>query len=121
MSNHQKTPDIKLIQDLIPIVCLDHIFSGKNETIHVDKLSGGEQMRLTLLQTLYNIIKGDYDIILFDEIDVNLDHNTSQKIFENILNYFQDKILFFIVHNEELKPLFSKTIIFQNNVLTPNF
>jgi len=121
VSNYQKNPDIKLIQDLIPIVCLEHIFSGKNESIHVDKLSGGEQMRLTLLQTLYNIIKGDYDIILFDEIDVNLDHNTSQKIFENILNYFQDKILFFIVHNEELKPLFSKTIIFQNNVLTPNF
>jgi ABC-type lipoprotein export system ATPase subunit len=121
VSNYSNYPDIVLIKKLIPVVCLDHIFKGDDENINVDKLSGGEQMRITLLQTLYDIIKGDYDIILFDEIDVNLDHTTAQKIFENILNYFNDKILFFIVHNEELKPMFSKSIRFHNHILTPNF
>lgn len=121
ISNYSKNPDTQLIKDLIPVICLEHIFKGEDENINVDKLSGGEQMRLTLLQTLYNIIKGDYDIILFDEIDVNLDHTTAKKIFENILTYFNDKILFFIVHNEELKPIFEKSIQFSNHILKPNF
>ena len=78
-------------------------------------------MRLGLCQSLYHILSQEYDIILFDEIDVNLDLNTATKIFGNIFSLLKDKILFFIVHNEEIKPYFKKQIIFYNHTLHPNF
>lgn len=122
ISNHSSNPNIKRIKELLKCVCIDHLFSGEEDKmIKVDQLSGGEQMRLTLSQTLYNILEGDYQIILFDEIDVNLDHKTADEIFENIFSYFKDKILFFIVHNEELKNKFYKQIFFQDHILYPNF
>jgi lipoprotein-releasing system ATP-binding protein len=122
ISNHSSNPNINIIKELLKCVCIDHLFSGEEDKqIKVDQISGGEQMRLTLAQTLYNILEEDYQIILFDEIDVNLDNKTAEQIFENIFSYFKDKILFFIVHNEELKNKFHKQIFFQDHILYPNF
>jgi ABC-type lipoprotein export system ATPase subunit len=118
ISNHNKNTDISLIKNLLNMVCIDHIYSGnKNEMIQVDRLSGGEQVRLTLAQTLFNILNGDYDIILFDEIDTNLDYKTAQKIFSNIFNLLDKKLCIFIVHNEELKPMFLKQISISNHLI----
>ena len=84
-------------------------------------MSGGEQTRLHLAHTLYNVLKKDYDIILFDEIDVNLDTHNAKSILTNISEIFSDKILLFILHNEELKDMFDKQLIFKNHVIYSNF
>jgi ABC-type transport system involved in cytochrome bd biosynthesis fused ATPase/permease subunit len=122
ITNFEEKPNINQIKELLKCVSLEHIFTGeKDQEIVIENLSGGEQMRLGLCQSLYHILSQDYQIILFDEIDVNLDLTTASKIFENIFHKLKDKILFFIVHNEELKPYFKKQIIFYNHILHPNF
>jgi ABC-type multidrug transport system ATPase subunit len=122
ISNYSTEPNIDLIKTLLKVVCIDHLYSGDVDIeVEVEKMSGGEQMRMTLAQTLYNILSKKYEIILFDEIDVNLDFNTASKIFNNILQICKDKICFFIVHNEDLKQIFQKVITFQNHQMIPNF
>lgn len=122
ISNHNSNPDSVLIKKLINIVDMNTIFNGDpNETIDTNKLSGGELCRISLCQTLYEIMSDGYDIILFDEIDVNLDNRTATKIFANICSLLRDKILIFIVHNEELKTYFTKRITIADHVLQPNF
>lgn len=122
ISNQRPNPNVERIKSLLALVEMNHIFYGdRNETIQTSILSGGELMRISLCQTLYEIMEGDYSIILFDEIDVNLDNRTAFKIFSGIVEMFKDKILLFIVHNEDLKVKFSKKLTFANNTIEPNF
>jgi ABC-type transport system involved in cytochrome bd biosynthesis fused ATPase/permease subunit len=122
ISNHRNKPDIDRIKRLLALVEMTHIFDGNtNMMIETSVLSGGELMRISMCQTLYEIIEGDYSIILFDELDVNLDNRTAFKIFNEIIGMFNDKILFFIVHNEDLKSRFIKRLTFANNMVEPNF
>lgn len=122
ISNHNTKPNLELINKLINIVQMTHIFKGqKDEIIDTNKLSGGELMRISLCQTLYEIVEGDYRVVLFDEIDVNLDNKTAISIFGSICELLKDKILLFIVHNEEIKSYFSKSINVEDNTLKSNF
>jgi ABC-type transport system involved in cytochrome bd biosynthesis fused ATPase/permease subunit len=122
ISNENPNPNLDRIKLLLKIVKIDHIYNGnQNEIIEVNKLSGGEIARLSLSQTLYDILEKNSDVILFDEIDVNLDTQTGLDIIQNIIQLFKNKIMFFIVHNEDLKTLFQKRILFQNGSIIPNF
>lgn len=122
ITNYNEIFDKEKIKTSLKTACLDHIYNGENDLqIYIENLSGGEKNRLALSRVIYKILTSNYDIVLFDEIDANLDIDTSRKIIENLQALFSDKILFFIVHNDELKNLFVKTIIFENSNIVSNF
>lgn len=122
ITNFSKNVDKEKVKECLKAVVLDHLFSGdENKMVIIESLSGGERIRLALAQTLYQISKSGCDIILFDEIDSNLDITTGKMILNNIISMFQDKIKFFIIHSNELKDLINKQLAFKDGNITPNF
>jgi len=116
VSNFKKNVNIDIINQCLKISKIDHLFKG-NDKIKLSNFSGGEQIRLSIAQMLYEILTSNYEIIMLDEMDANLDTRTAEEIFTNIKQLMHDKILFVIVHNEDLKPLFENIIYVGNNVI----
>jgi ABC-type lipoprotein export system ATPase subunit len=116
ITNFSKNPNIDLINTCLKNSKVDHLFKG-NDKIKLSKFSGGEQIRLSIAQMLYEILTSNYQIVMLDEMDANLDTRTAETIFKNIITLFKDKIIFVIVHNEDLKPLFQNVINVSNNLI----
>jgi ABC-type lipoprotein export system ATPase subunit len=116
ITNYDEHPNKELAMKCIKIVKMDHLIKNDTE-IDLNTFSGGEQMRLSLCQMMYEILKTNYEIILLDEMDSNLDTNTSIDVFTNIFNELKDKIVIVIFHNDELKNLIHNKINIQNGTI----
>lgn len=122
ITNYSETPNKDMIIFALNISNLQNKITGEeNIYINIENLSGGEKNRLALAQTIYRIQESKPEILLFDEIDANLDLETSRKVIENLSLNFNHTIKFFIIHNENLKNQFSKQIIFKNKKIVANF
>jgi ABC-type lipoprotein export system ATPase subunit len=116
ITNYQKEPNIELINYSLYKAKINNKL-GKNVFINVDKLSGGERMRLLIARIIYNVKIKNYDILLFDEIDENLNDKLAIEICNNIREVFNDKIILYVTHNEKVKQLFDIKYKFENSVL----
>jgi ABC-type lipoprotein export system ATPase subunit len=96
---------------------MEHKFSN-NDFINVEKLSTGERIRLYISQIIYTIITKNYNILLFDELDENLNDEMAQEICLNIQEIFKDKIILYISHNRSIQKLFKKSITVKNGLIS---
>jgi ABC-type lipoprotein export system ATPase subunit len=116
ISNYDKNININLIKySLIKSKISDKL--NKNEFINIEKLSGGERIRLLIARLIYTIKSLNYNILLFDEIDENLNDTLAIEICNNLMDVFKDKIIFYITHNEQVKQLFKKKIVITNGII----
>jgi len=103
------------------IACVNPEFRNLTFKCTKDTISSGQQQRLTLAKNLYRIFIQNKHIIIFDEIDANLDINTAEKIIINLKLAFKEKMLFVVLHSEELKKLFNTQIeILDGNIFMIN-
>jgi ABC-type lipoprotein export system ATPase subunit len=117
ISNYDKNVNINLIEhSLIKSKISDRL--NKNEFIDIETLSGGERIRLLIARLIYTIKTLNYNILLFDEIDENLNDELAIEICNNLMDVFKDKIILYITHNESVKELFKKKIFIRNGIIT---
>jgi ABC-type lipoprotein export system ATPase subunit len=116
ISNYNKKPNVRLIKYAIEISKMDHRLDNNN-IINIEKLSGGERIRLIIARLIYSIKMGNYSILLFDEIDENLNDILALEIAKNMLEIFNDKIILYVTHNEKVKELFKKRIFVDKGII----
>lgn len=94
----------------------------ENKYININDISSGEKNRLYIAKIIYLIKLNDtkYNILLFDEIDENLNNDLAYEICQNILNLFNDKIIFYITHNNIVKSIFKNKININNGNIKYN-
>jgi len=94
----------------------------ENKYININEISSGEKNRLYIAKIIYLIKSNNdkYNILLFDEIDENLSDKLALEICENILNLFNDKIVFYITHNNKVKTIFKNKININNGYIKYN-
>ena len=114
ISNYEMNPDIDLIMYSLKLANIDNILN-ENKLITINKLSAGECSRLLIARLVY-IIKSNpqYTILLFDEIDENLNEDLALKLCRKMKEIFNDKIILYISHNVIVKKEFTKKIIVNN-------
>lgn len=116
ITNYSKYPDIKLINYAISASKIDHRLA-ENNFVDIEKLSGGERIRLLIARIIYTVKTKNYNILLFDEIDENLNDDLAYEICNNLRTIFEDKIILYITHNEKVKTLFEKKIIVEKGII----
>ena len=122
VSNHSDNPNIELIDFAIKsslfstITFTDNIIN--NDFIELEKLSGGERVRLLIARLIYIIKTKGYNILLFDEIDENLNKQMAIEICQTLKNLFRDKIILYITHNENVKQLFNNVYNVDDGVIS---
>ena len=119
ISNYDKNPDIELINWAIQSAKLtDRLNKLDNkEFIEIEKLSGGEKIRLLIARIIYAAKTRNYNILLFDEIDENLNDQLAQEICLNLRKIFNDKIILYVSHNEKVKKLFERKYMVQKGII----
>ena len=120
LSNFDKTTKIELIDSSLKIVNLTKYINKENQNIFIntEKLSAGEFTRFIIARIIYQIKSSDsYDVLLFDEIDTNLNNELSIEICKTLINIFNDKIILYITHNDDVKKIFQKRITVKNGVI----
>jgi ABC-type lipoprotein export system ATPase subunit len=115
ISNYEKYPDKEKIISCIEMFELNKALKitdneYTNKYVNLETMSAGEQSRLLLARTVYNISKKDYSILLFDEIDENLNDELSLYVCKTLTDLFKDKIIVYITHNDKVKTLFTNRI-----------
>ncbi len=113
ISNYENNPDKNLIEYALKSSKIDHKLD-KNEFVDIEKLSGGERIRLLIARIIYAVKTKHYNILLFDEIDENLNDQLAEEICNNLRTIFNDKTILYITHNEKVKKLFTKKYIVKN-------
>jgi len=117
LTNFESKPNIELIKEVLKIANLEKYLEkpNPNEYINIETLSAGEFTRVMIARLIYQIKSKDcYDVLLFDEIDTNLNNDLSIEICKTLRNIFNDKIILYITHNDEVKKLFSEVIYVKN-------
>jgi ABC-type bacteriocin/lantibiotic exporter with double-glycine peptidase domain len=72
-----------------------------------------------IARLIYQIkISNAYDVLLFDEIDMNLNNELSVEICSTLRKIFSDKIIMYITHNDEVKKLFDKKVFVKNGIIS---
>ena len=115
ISNYSKEPDINLINKSLEIAYVNYVTD--NDFINIESLSSGEKIRLVLARSIYSIITNNYKILLFDEIDENLDDELAYNIRKNVRKYFKNYIILYITHNNRVKTLFNKKIYIKDGTI----
>lgn len=98
---------------LLKITGLKKLFKDKNYDINTvldedgENLSKGERNRVSLAQALFK----PSEIYILDECLSNVDISLEKEILENILNYYQDKIIIYISHRLTNKSLFNRVLV----------
>jgi ABC-type lipoprotein export system ATPase subunit len=116
ITNFNLNPNIDLINYLLEKSKINNKLN-KNIFININELSSGEKLRLLITKIMYTIKTNNYNILLFDEIDNNLNDELAIDIYKNIDEIFNDKIILYITHNEKVKKLFKKKIIIENGII----
>jgi len=119
ISNYDKNPNINLIIQSLQFAKIFDILN-KNIFIDIEKLSGGERIRILIARIIYIVKTKNYNILLFDEIDENINDQLAIEICLNIRNIFKDKIILYISHNNKVKLLFNKKYIVNKGLITIN-
>ena len=105
-------------QDLInKALEISNFIYQKNINIIVEKLSSGEKIRLNIARTIYTIIINNYKILLFDEIDENLNDELGYQICKKLLECFHDKTILYITHNNKVKTLFKNKFFIKEGII----
>ena len=73
-------------------------------------LSGGQKQRISIARNLFT----EKEILIFDESTSSIDHENEIKIIKNILNYFNNKTIIFVSHNQNLIKYFDKVYKFED-------
>jgi ABC-type lipoprotein export system ATPase subunit len=123
VTNYEENPNVELINTAIKLAHMEHKLGGSrgNEMINIDRLSGGERIRLIVTRLIYLIKRDDrHNLLLFDEIDDNLNDKLAVEIATNLLEIFNDKTILYITHNEKVKKLFKKKLMVKDGTITSN-
>ena len=116
ITNYESEPNIKMI-DVALVASKIHHKLKNNDFIDINKLSSGEQLRLLIARIIYTVKTKNFNILLFDEIDDNLNNQLAGEICINLRDIFKDKIILYISHNESVKKLFDKHIVVMDGVI----
>ena len=98
---------------LLEMTGLKKLFKDKKYNINTildedgENLSKGERNRISLAQALFK----PSEIYILDECLSNVDISLEKEILENILNYYQDKIIIYISHRLTNKSLFNRVFV----------
>jgi ABC-type transport system involved in cytochrome bd biosynthesis fused ATPase/permease subunit len=112
ITNSSSYPDKEIVKKCMSAARIEHRFDMDMDIpLEMNKISGGEGTRLAIASIMYEIMKNDYDIIILDEMDANLDTEIAMEIFKNIIDMLKDKILLVTIHNDSLKTLFTNRIV----------
>jgi ABC-type lipoprotein export system ATPase subunit len=117
ITNYEPNPNIELINWALKSSKMADKLSS-NDFVNIEKLSGGERIRVLIARIIYAVKTRNYNILLFDEIDENLNDKLAQEICLNLRNIFKDKIIIYITHNEKVKLLFDKKYFVKNGIIT---
>jgi putative ABC transport system ATP-binding protein len=119
ITNYSINPDVKLINFALESAKInDKLIT--DDYVNVEKLSSGERIRLLIARIIYTVKNKNYDILLFDEIDENLNDDLAIEIWNNLSSILNDKMIIYITHNEQVKKLFSKKLSVKNGIMTFN-
>lgn len=77
------------------------------KTKKVNKLSGGEKQRVSILREIYKNAK----IILADEATASLDYENASLVMNYLCSIAQDKIFIFVTHDEEIAKKYATDIL----------
>lgn len=69
-------------------------------------LSGGEKQRISLARAIY----AHPEVLLLDEITSNIDEESEDCIFEDIVKYSKKSIIFVTSHNKKIKSICNKEV-----------
>ena len=116
ITNYDKTIDIELIEYSLQASKISHRLN-KNEFVDIETLSGGERIRLLIARIIYAVKTKNYNILLFDEIDENLNDKLAEEVCKNLREIFKDKIILYVTHNEKVKNLFDKKIFVKKGII----
>ena len=116
ITNYEKEPNINLINESLKLAKITYRLN-KNEFINIEELSAGEKIRLLITRIIYTIKTKNYQILLFDEIDENLNTDLAYEIATNIINIFKDKIILYITHNKNVKSIFKHKLNVTNGII----
>ena len=116
ITNYDKNIDIDLIEYSLQSSKIYHRLN-KNEFIDIETLSGGERIRLLIARIIYAVKTKNYNILLFDEIDENLNDKLAEEVCMNLRDIFKDKIILYVTHNEKVKKLFTKKIVVTKGII----
>ncbi len=121
LTNFDYNPNVELINSTLKIVNLEKYLKSENLNpfINVQSLSAGEFTRVMIARLIYQIKSSkNYDVLLFDEIDMNLNNDLSVEICSTLRKIFNDKIIMYITHNDEVKKLFDKKVYVKNGIIS---
>ena len=110
ISSAHSDEQVIMMNKALAVACVDTKFRNLDFKCSKDSISGGQKQRLTLAKNLYRIFKENKQIIILDEVDAGLDLKTAEKVIINLNLLFKEKMLFIVLHTEELKNLFKNKI-----------
>ena len=109
-NNHHVKPADAVINKFITEFSFSESICGKN----FEDLSGGEQQRITIIQSLLL----DRDILLLDEITSNLDKHNARKVIAKIMG-FANKTVIIVSHNALWQEHVTRMYKLENKQLYP--
>lgn len=77
------------------------------------KLSGGQKQRIAFARMAFS----DSDLIILDEATSALDHLTEKAVMQNILPFFENKIVIFITHKMNFLESIDQIICLKNGLV----
>lgn len=116
ITNYDKNANADLIEYSLQASKIAHRLNA-NEFVDIETLSGGERIRLLIARIIYAVKTKNYNILLFDEIDENLNDKLAEEVCKNLREIFKDKIILYVTHNEKVKQLFDKKIFVKKGII----
>ena len=116
ITNYSSNVDTELINFAIQKAEL-HNRIKTNVFINIEQFSSGEKIRILIARLIYIIIKNKYNILLFDEIDENLNDELALQICNTIQIIFINKIIFYISHHSSIKQLFNNHMYINDGII----
>jgi len=116
ITNYDKNANTELIEYSLQASKISHRLNA-NEFVDIETLSGGERIRLLIARIIYAVKTKNYNILLFDEIDENLNDKLAEEVCKNLREIFKDKIILYVTHNEKVKQLFDKKIFVKKGII----
>ncbi len=120
ITNYDKNANAELVEYSLQASKISHRLSS-NQFVDIETLSGGERIRLLIARIIYAVKTKNYNILLFDEIDENLNDKLAVEICKNLRDIFKDKIILYVTHNEKVKELFDKKIFVKKGLIEPAY
>ena len=111
--NFRETKDLK---EIIRIVDIEDFVKSLPDGLNTNigelaiKISGGQKQRISIARALFQ----NPEVLIFDEPTSALDKNTELKVINNIKNYYKNKTIIMVSHNDNIIKLSDK-VCFLNN------